>query len=153
MTHSGPTQAVSSESQESHGQKINTMVPFMPSFLFSEKKRSCKFPLPFFFREGNNVSFAAISDKLFCVWVQNCLGRASALWQSYLRTVLSVIPADPICPVTTSLHTWVYERVLEGFCGSLKVYLAKEQTPRKNVYKANVCILLGDLPGCSSLKH
>ena len=61
-------QAVSSESQESHGQKINTTVPFMPSFLFSEKRGLESFLFfIFFFREGNNVSFATISDKLFDV--------------------------------------------------------------------------------------
>ena len=123
----------------------------MPSFLFSEKKRSWKFPLSFFFffflREimCHLLPFLT-SYSMF--WVQDCLGRASALWQIYLRTVPSVIPADPICPSGYMRGFWKHSAI-----ASLKVYLAKEQTPRKNVYKANVCILFGDLPGCSSLKH
>lgn len=98
-THSRPMQAVSSESQESHGQKINTTVPFMPSFLFSEKRGLESFLFFFFFLGGEIMCHLLpflTSYSMF--WVQNCLGRASTLWQNYLRTVPSVIPADPICP-------------------------------------------------------
>ena len=119
------------------------------------KKRSWKFPFFLFFREGNNVSFATISDKLFDVLSSELPGQG-------INFMAELFENCTKCNTGWShLPQWLFPSTcgyMRGFwkgsaTGSLKVYLAKEQTPRRNVYTANVCILFGDLSGCSSLKH
>lgn len=111
----------------------------------------------FIFSLGENevFHFAAISDRSFSNVLSSvlpglCINFMAELFQNHPRATL----ADSPCPTDhfpLLVDVWV---ILERFCYQMYESLSnKGANTQKNVYKANVFVMFGDLPSRSSFKH
>lgn len=111
-----------------------------------------------FFRGKRGVLFAAVSDRSFSfsyVLSPDLPGHCITLMQSCLRTIpgrrwpMAPVPHDR-SPLPVGAWAWFWKGCAMG---CMKAYLTKGANTRKNVYKANIFVMFGDLPSRSSFKH